>query len=365
MSQTNIPGKTRPHLESLPREILQSIFLHSLEVNLPRASAHLSRALSNQLLYTWLIRLAFSSTNPGSREDFFTSDFLPPPLDFWSLSWEDRQQLQTALLTCRWCTLPLIRKCQREYVHHAIRRKCGDLAFAPEDRELLHRLDSRFENLAECDNAAEGRRGKGDLVIPAQLQQKRHSTNDPNQNQTDRTPSEPTQPPEETTHPDHKLSIWLQIGAIQIRPQNEIYLENNLYRLPSSQILKPGRIPNKLLRRPWSDAQFEFLTLLAQDFYLDEDEHEAERSALITTRLIRKRRIEPFKRLLRMYFRSANCRVPARWPLLPEHFEAIMRFGVGNGDPFAGVVLEERWGDIPVEVKEDLVRYFGRYEEFL
>jgi hypothetical protein len=318
-------------------EILQLIFLHSLEVNLPRASPRLSRALSTPLIYTWLIRLAFSSTNPGSREGFFTADFLPPPLNFWALSWEERQNLQTTLLACRWCTFPLLRKCQREYVAHAIRRKCTGLVFHSDDQAVLSNLDSCFDNLEACDKAVDGRRGKGDLVIPAQLK-------DVSQASSSRTV-------------DRKVAIWFHFGAVQIREPNEVYYENDLFRLPCSVGIGPGRIPDKVLRAPWSDAQFEFLQLLAADFYLDEDEVSADRSSEITYGLIRKRRIEPFRRLLRIPFRAANCRVPARWPLQLSHYSLVRRYGSGSGDPFATVILNERWDDIPPEEKEELLRY--------
>ncbi|KAI2710014.1 hypothetical protein CBS147332_5670 [Penicillium roqueforti] len=327
-------------LESLPVEILQLIFLHSLEVNLPRASPRLSQALSNPLLYTWLIRLAFSSPNLGSREGFFTPDFLPPPLDFWALPWQERQQLQTDLLACRWCTLPLFRKCQREYVAHTIRRKCAGLVFHPDDQAVLSNLDSRFENLEACDWAVLGRRGKGDLVIPAQLED------------TSRTPSRTV---DRTV--DRKVAIWFHFGAVQIRKPHEIYHENDLFRLPCAVPIGPGRIPDKVLRSPWSDAQFEFLQLLSADFYLDEDEARPDRSSGITYRLIRKRKIEPFRRLLQISFRAANCRVPARWPLQHSHYSLVRRYGSGPEDPFADVILNERWGDIPADAKQDLLRY--------
>ncbi|KAJ5342843.1 hypothetical protein N7541_011967 [Penicillium brevicompactum] len=324
-------------LESLPVEILQLIFLHSLEINLPRSSPRLGHALSSPLLYTWFIRLAFSSTNPGSREGFFTPDFLPPPLDFWALSWEERQHLQTALLACRWCTFPLMRRCQREYVSHAISRKCASLVFHEEDQALLSNLDTRFENLEDCDWAPDGKRGKGDIVIPAQLEESLRTLS--------------------SKSVDRKVAIWFHFGAVQIREPNEIYYENDLFRLPCSVAIKPGRIPDKVLRPPWSDAQFSFLHLLSTDFYLDEDDFSPERSSDITHRLIRKRKIEPFRRLLRMPFRSANCRVPARWPLQPAHYSLTRRYGSGSGDPFINFILEERWDDIPAEAKQELLRY--------
>lgn len=332
MGQTNyLADHQCSRLEVLPIEILQLIFLYSLEINLPRASPHLSRALSNPLLYTWLIRLAFSSTNPGSREGFFTPDFLPPPLDFWALSWQQRQHLQTTILACRWCTLPLLRRCQREYVDHAIRHKCADLVFREEDQARLANLDPYFSNLSQCDRAIDGRRGKGDLVLPASH-------------------------PSSTSRVDRKVAIWFHFGAVQIREQNDIYFETDLFRLPCSVVIGPGRIPDKVLRAPWSESQFEFLQLLSMDFYLD-DEFSNDRSALTTTRLIRSRRIEPFRRLLGMYFRAANCRVPAPWPLQASHYAQMRRHGSGSGDPFATFVLDERWDEIPASAKEELLRY--------
>ncbi|KAJ5577388.1 uncharacterized protein N7459_006352 [Penicillium hispanicum] len=327
-------------LETLPVELLQRIFLDSLELNLPRCSPHLGRALANPLLYTWLIRLAFSSANPGSREAFFTPDFLPPPLDFWALGWEARQRLQTAILACRWCTLPLLRQCQREYVDHAIRRKCADLVFQPDDEATLSDLGPCFENLEHCDHAVGGRRGKGDLVMPAWRRENAQS------------------PPDSSARSiDRKVAIWFHFGAVQVREPNEIYYENDLFRLPCAVTIGPGRIPDKVLRMPWSDAQFEFLQLLATDFYLDEDEYSSERSAEITARLIRKRSIEPLRRLLRMSFRAANCRVLARWPLQSAHYALLRRYSSGPGDPLASVVLNERWDEIPSSAREDLVRF--------
>lgn len=332
-----LPDHPCSRLESLPAEIVQLIFLYSLEINLPRASSRLGRAISNPILYTWLIRLAFSSANPGSREGFFTPDFLPPPLDFWAIPWEQRQRLQTNLLACRWCTLPLMRRCQREYVDHAIRRKCGHLVFTPDDQIILSNLGQRFHNLDDCDRAVDGRRGKGDVVIPAQLNANLRCLS--------------------SRSADRKVAIWFHFGAVQIREPNEIYYENDLFRLPCSVAIGPGRIPDKVLCEPWTDTQFEFLQLLSSDFYLDDDENLKERSAEITTRLIRSRDAEPFRRLLGMWFRAANCRILTRWPLQISHYNMIRRLGSGPGDPLVSVLLDERWNDLPSSIRPELLRY--------
>ncbi|EPS28563.1 hypothetical protein POX_f07646 [Penicillium oxalicum] len=319
-------------LEALPVEILQLIFFYSLEINLPRASPYLARALSKPIVYTWLIRLAFSSANTSSRQGLFTPDFLPPPLDFWDMACPGRQRLQTQLLECRWCTLPLMRRCQREYVEHVIRRKCANLSFSDEGKLLLGSFDDIFNDLEGCDRAPRGFRGKGDLVLPARL------------------PGEESPPTV-----DRKVAIWLHLGAVQVREPNEVFYENDLFQLPCAPALGAGRIPDKLLQEPWSEEQFQFLELLSSDFYLDEDGAAAERSSEITTRLIRKRRMEPFSRLVRMYFRAANCRVPSRWPLRDSHFAMIQRCMEGPNDPFANVVLNARWDDIPTSARQDLL----------
>ncbi|KAJ5825403.1 hypothetical protein N7474_002541 [Penicillium riverlandense] len=344
---TTINPPSFSRLESLPVEILQLIFLHSLELNFPRTSPSISRALSSNLLYTWLIRLAFSSANPGSAEGFFTPEFLPYPLDFWGLAWEQRQVLQTGLLACRWCTLSFLRKCQREYVAHVIKQKCANLVFRPDDWALLSNLDSRFADLTNADRAADGgRRGKGDLIIPAHLGSNENATNTSSSSR----------------NADRKLAIWFHFGAVQIRKPHEVYYENDLFRLPCSFVIAPGRIPDKLLHAPWSETQFEFLQLLSTDFYLDEDQVRAERSADIMHRLIRKRQIEPFRRLLRMSFRSANCRVPARWPLSVELCALVRRCSTGAGDPFPLAILDERWEDIPMEARRDLLMFIEAEE---
>ncbi|KAJ5611865.1 hypothetical protein N7528_008970 [Penicillium herquei] len=357
-------------LESLPLEILESIFLYSLEINLPRASPHLGRALSNPLLYTWLIRLVFSSTNPGSRHGFFTPDFLPPPLDFWSLGYEQRQHLQTAILTCRWCTVSLLRRCQREYVEHAIRRKCANLVFSAEDQDTLHNLDPFFDQLENWDCARFGHRGKGDLVLHAKLSENlaQSGNSDPDENQSLESNPE-NKPKSKSKSVDRKLAIWFHFGAVQIRKQNEVYYETDLFRLPCPAANSPGRIPDKLLGAPWSDSQFEFLQLLATDFYLDESSHLMDRSAKITSCLIRRRQIEPFFRLLKMRFRSADYRVLRPWPLNRSHFQLIKQYAtfhtryrdmgqvrVVETDPFAAAIIHQRWDEIPAELQGDLLR---------
>lgn len=74
-------------LESLPTELLESIFLYSLDVNLPRASLTLGKALSSTHVKHKILQFLLTSRRgPGQ--------------DRWLLG-----KLQSQLLTCRWLDL--------------------------------------------------------------------------------------------------------------------------------------------------------------------------------------------------------------------------------------------------------------------
>ncbi|PYI22662.1 hypothetical protein BO99DRAFT_479546 [Aspergillus violaceofuscus CBS 115571] len=338
------PATAGSRLESLPVEIIQEIFLHSLEVNLPRASPRLAEALSTPALYTWLIRLAFSSTNASADPHFFTEDFLPRPLDFFALSPVERRDLQTTLLACRWCTLPLIRQCQRDYLRHTIHQKCQpgrDFLFSQQDEATLLSLEEHLSRLIH--QAGQTSRasspGKGDLILPAH----------PN----------PTPNPSTTPKP-HKIALYLHPGALQIRSPNDIYSSStpftstttssspNTFRLPTCTIPSPtgtlsARIPDKLLSAPWTPQKLEFLALLAPDAYLDDTPaHDRSRRALRQT--IRAREFDAFQTLLKLKVRMPWYDFPVPWPVSVNHFCAAVKYADGVGDGFVRVLVEERLG---------------------
>ncbi|KAJ5778852.1 hypothetical protein N7457_006572 [Penicillium paradoxum] len=111
------PGISRPYksrrmlslVEALPVEIIEQIFLYSLNLNFPRASPFLSRALSGEHIYRALILLAFwddPPSYPGSK----AIDRMMVPLDYVPLSLEERTRLQEAVFKCRWCTMDRVRE---------------------------------------------------------------------------------------------------------------------------------------------------------------------------------------------------------------------------------------------------------------
>nr|KMM71365.1 hypothetical protein CPAG_07672 [Coccidioides posadasii RMSCC 3488] len=236
------PTDARAPIERLPVELIHKIFFLSLEFNFPRASAHIAAALSNEVIYTWLIRVAFSSANPSSSSGVLVHPFLPA--HYFSLDANQKTELQTEILRCQWCTASLMRKCQREYVEHIIRQKCSDLIISPQDRARLDNLDPYWETMDRYSNATHGKRGKGDLIVSAR-------------------------------HPDTgehlKVAIWFNFGSVQIRERSPVFHETDLFRLPCCSTTHPCRMPDHLLRSPWTEEKLELLSLLSNEAYIDED----------------------------------------------------------------------------------------------
>ncbi|WEW61480.1 hypothetical protein PRK78_006970 [Emydomyces testavorans] len=309
---------SRAPIEKLPVELLHKIFFQSLEFNLPRASIHLAVALSNEVIYTWLIRLAFSSTNPSSSSGIFTHPFLP--MGYFSVDINRRSDLQTEILKCRWCTVSLIRKCQREYVEHVIRQKCKDLIMSADDRAQLDNLDPFWQTMDRLNDATHGRRGKGDLIISAKHPQ---------------------------TGTNLKVAIWFNFGAVQIREFSPIFQETDVFRLPCCSASEPCRMPDRLLRPPWTEEKYELLALLSNEAYIDEDNN-FDRSKAVLRELIADRDFETFKRLLALHIRVKVYSYPLRWPVRPNHFRAAARYAQSDrNDPFLALLFSEHRDEIP------------------
>ncbi|KKA17564.1 hypothetical protein T310_8499 [Rasamsonia emersonii CBS 393.64] len=114
------PTKKRKHrkaslLECLPVELIEKIFLYSLDINLPRASPTLAAALSSERIYRVLILLSFWDDSPRSDDDNDDGQSRAAisralrPADYVPLEDEERRRLQSAILRCRWCTLDRVR----------------------------------------------------------------------------------------------------------------------------------------------------------------------------------------------------------------------------------------------------------------
>lgn len=136
--------KTLSKLESIPAELVEKIFLYSLNVNLARASPYLAAAVSNERVYRLLILLAFwdndispphdseryvirkdgnvisrslalyedSGAHTCRKSQLFDIAHILRPLghNFTPLTYEGRKVLQSDIVWCRWCTIDRIRR---------------------------------------------------------------------------------------------------------------------------------------------------------------------------------------------------------------------------------------------------------------
>ncbi|PYH41322.1 uncharacterized protein BP01DRAFT_349532 [Aspergillus saccharolyticus JOP 1030-1] len=105
--------KKQSRLESLPNELIEHIFLYSLNVNFARASPVLAAAVSTERIYRTLILLAFwddsaEASVSCNRESKDAIAKILRPLHYTPLSPAQRKDLQTAILHCRWCTVQRI-----------------------------------------------------------------------------------------------------------------------------------------------------------------------------------------------------------------------------------------------------------------
>ncbi|EEQ30287.1 conserved hypothetical protein [Microsporum canis CBS 113480] len=326
MDTPNCPAgvrlRRRAPIELLPAELVHKIFFQCLEFNFPRASIYIANTLSSPILYTWLIRLAFSSCNRSSRSYniYASQHFLP--LDYFYFNHLERAKLQTEILKCHWLTAPLLRKCQREYVEHVIRQKRPQLVISPdEDQDVLSRLDQYWQNINRFDPTPAGKRGKGDLIIRA------HSL-------------ENDQP--------CKIAIWFGFGAFQIRDLNPVFQEIDIFRLPCAPPYpaEPCRMPDRLLAAPWTEDKLELLTLLSSDAYIDEG-WPPDRSKAVLRKVIKDRELDAFKCLLNLHICGRQYRYPYPWPVSHNHFRVAARYAESDNDPFLQLLFDKRRDSIP------------------
>ncbi|KAJ5340006.1 hypothetical protein N7452_006734 [Penicillium brevicompactum] len=112
---SNSPRPSRSHtstpnirmlsmLEALPAEVIEQIFLHSLNLNLPQASPFLSRVLSREHMYRTLILLAFWDDPPSYPGSDAINKMMVGPLEYVPLSLEERTRLQKKVFKCKWLT---------------------------------------------------------------------------------------------------------------------------------------------------------------------------------------------------------------------------------------------------------------------
>lgn len=311
---------TLSRLESLPNELIQTIFLYCLEFNLPRSSIHLARALSDHTIYTWLLRLAFTSTISDS---IVTKEYLPPPLCFDSLSMDARYTLKNRILDCRWCTLSLLREGQKEFLKRVTAQNQRDYVFEAKDHDALSSVERRFEDLVQKSGVYAPDPMRVDLAVSARVPGRKRRCS---------------------------IYVLLDFGAVLVG--------GSVHKFPSNDSAVSARVPDRLLTAPWTDRKLEFLRLLLlSGAHVDEGE-EFERSQVVLAQVFRERDFVTFQRLLDMGTRRMVSKDTEPWPLLAQHFRLALKFADEHDDRFVRLLVDQWWDSVPddIQLKEDLLR---------
>jgi hypothetical protein len=205
-------------------------------------------------------------------------------------------------------------------VQHVLNKKCADLIVSEESAARLQNLEREWTTENWRVQVPHGRRGKGDLLIAAQ---------------------------ERSTGKQVKIAIWYNYGALQIRePSPVVDNETDVFRLPCGNFPEPCRMPDRLLRPPWTDDKYELFTLFSTEAYIDED-NSFERSKTVLRHLILDRDFTTFERLLSTQIRVKVYAYPLRWPVRPNHFRLAARYAEGDDDPFLEYLFTYRRDEIP------------------
>jgi hypothetical protein len=106
-SRTVFQSMMQSWIERLPIELLECIFLHSLEINMVHALPILGKALSKESIYRVLILFALFEDDRQHSVERKRFD----PASYRVLSDKERSRLQMAVLQSRWCTTARIKEC--------------------------------------------------------------------------------------------------------------------------------------------------------------------------------------------------------------------------------------------------------------
>ena len=104
-------------LERLPVELLETIFLHNLNISLPQASPIIGEKLASKHVKSQLVWRAFSMGRPGPYSCEYVALY---PIKL------DRAEAQSALLRLRWMTIDFLRQLVPEFITKTVVRELGE-----------------------------------------------------------------------------------------------------------------------------------------------------------------------------------------------------------------------------------------------
>ena len=119
-SEPTGPRSTPCHLELLPAELLQQIFLTSMNGNLLTTTPRIAVKLSgSKVFYRAAFILAFYSHDVEKMFDIYNLHYLVPILDLPLSSWDVRSMTK-AVLDSRWCTYGQVEQWLSDNLHYAV-----------------------------------------------------------------------------------------------------------------------------------------------------------------------------------------------------------------------------------------------------
>ena len=136
-------------LESLPVELLQSIFLYSLNLALPQCSPRLGSALSSKHVKKDLVTRAFCvcrATRGSARDSISDIDEKDTELT------EQYRSLQSGLLRLKWMTSGLFKECIDTFLVRIAAREFGAVLTKYGPKEPLPTMENYYELLESADD---------------------------------------------------------------------------------------------------------------------------------------------------------------------------------------------------------------------
>ena len=229
------PARELSQLERLPNELLQEIFLQSLNLNLPGASLTLGLNLASPHIKMLLVLKAFSSNSGKCLEH---SAGLLGILH----TKQEIARLQTAILRLRWMTLDFLRQHIRIFLVKTILRRFLELNLdwidgsKPTETTVAELLENAYKD--------------DSLGISGGLLGNHSFTWNVGCNTL------------------VFLQVGLRVGDILLRVTTNEHDHNSKetlqYRWRLLLCLDQCRIPDKLLHGPWTDAKCDFLEVITR-----------------------------------------------------------------------------------------------------
>ena len=227
------PARELSQLERLPNELLQEIFLQSLNLNLPRASPTLGANLASSHIKMLLVSKAFSSDCGKCLEH--SAELL------WILQTrQEIAELQSAILRLKWMTLDFLRQHIRTLLVKTMLRRVLELGldWSNSSKSTEATITESLENAHKNDSLSVSGALFGDHMFSWSV----------------------------CSNTKVVLEVGLSVGNIFLQTitykQDCKPVKILQYRWKLLLCLDECRIPDKLLHGPWTDAKCDFLEVV-------------------------------------------------------------------------------------------------------